>query len=256
MVIEGGDMNVVRRLPILLGYAWLAASACAASDPVAAIEARDIQTIQALNPLPHCLSSWPAMKDWLSQGFTRAQERAAYPANWSGDSRWIRLDTAGQRVNAKNAEAPVACIQDAVTQLVWAVGLEGRAAIGRFPGGPADISTESLIGQARAKQWCGKSDWKLPSKTQALSLVSFAHVRIDSDGSAWRQSGFPVAGSVWSDSRSVRSSGSAYQWTVSLSDGYTYLQSPVFQPNNDTQRHTALLVTSGSCTWLHRAFAK
>lgn len=248
-------MSFFVRLPILVSCAWLVAPAYAASEPMVAIEARDMQTVQALNPLPRCMSSWSATKDWVLHGFTRAQEPEP-SASVSGDSRWIRLDSAGQRVNAQDAKAQVACIQDAVTQLVWAVGLEGPAALRRFPGGPADISTESLIGQARAKQWCGKSDWKLPSKTQALSLVNFAHVRNVGERGAWSQSGFPVAGAVWTDSRTVRSNRPEEQWTVSLSDGYTYLESPVFQPSNDGQRHTALLVTSGSCTWLNRAFAK
>ncbi|MBC7918770.1 MAG: DUF1566 domain-containing protein [Rhodoferax sp.] len=250
-------MNFFRRIPILVCCAWLTAEAYAAGEPMAATEARDIRTVQALNPLPHCMSSWPAMKDWLKHGLARAEDRmAVLAADMSSDNRWIRLGRNGQREDGKDTRAEVACIQDKVTQLVWAAGLEGKAAIRRFPGGPADISTQSLIERARVEQWCGKSDWKLPSKTQALSLVNYSRVRIDGEGTAWSQSGFPLVGSVWTDSRITQGERGEQQWTVSMGDGYTYMEAPIFQPGSDGQRHAALLVTSGSCTSLNREFAK
>lgn len=151
--------------------------------------------------------------------------------------------------------AEIACIQDRMTQLVWATGLEGKALIRRFPGGPADISTESVVQRAVSERWCGKSDWRLPSKTQVLSLANFARERVDGENSAWRQLGFP-AGSVWTRSDTATGSQHGEWWTVSPVAGYTYRESTVFNASNDAQRHATLLVTSGSCTLLSRAFAK
>jgi len=238
----------------LMVCAGVATHVHAAGDPMAIGEARDVQTVQALNPLPHCMSSWPAMLDWLRQGFTRAPDRLTEPSSMAEDARWIRLDKAG-RAMGPDPSAEIACIQDRLTQLVWATGLEGKALIRRFPGGPADLSTESLVERARSERWCGKSDWRLPSKTQALSLANFARARVDGESSAWRQSGFP-AGSVWTRSDAVTGSEKGEWWTVSPVDGYTYRESTVFNANNDTQRHATLLVASGSCTLLNRSFAK
>lgn len=245
-----------RVLPILLGLGFLAAGRvyAASSDP--AKDTLDIRVTQALNPLPHCMASWPATKDWLRQGLARAPQRAEPAAGDPGDARWIRLDRQGLPLDARNTGTELACIQDTVTHLVWAVGLEGKAAGLRFPGGPTDIGTERLVERANAAQWCGKSDWRLPSKTQAMSLVRYSRVRVDPDGSAWRQSGFPSVGAIWTDSLVQQESSAQERWTVSLADGYTYLESNQYNQYNSAQGRHALLVASGSCSWLSRAFLK
>ena len=250
----GSMMRLRAQWTAAIVSAGVAAHVHAAGEPLVATEARDVLTVQALNPLPHCLSSWPAMLDWLRQGFARAPDRPTAPSSMADDARWIRLDKAG-RVMGTDQSAEIACIQDRMTQLVWATGLEGKALIRRFPGGPVDISTEILVQRAGSERWCGKSDWRLPSKTQVLSLANFARERVDGENSAWRQLGFP-AGSVWTRSDAVTGSQQGEWWTVSPVAGYTYRESTVFNASNDAQRHATLLVTSGSCTLLNRAFAK
>lgn len=260
---QGGRLGTIapmthasRGLPLLLCFALLAAGRAYAANSDSTMDARDIRVTQALNPLPRCTASWPATKDWLRNGLAGAPQRAEPSAGDPGDARWIRLDKRGRLLDAKDTASELACIQDAVTHLVWAVGLEGKSAMGRSPSGLADHSTQSLVGRANAERWCGKSDWRLPSKTQAMSLVRYSRVRFDADGSAWRRSGFPSVGSVWTDSVVQRVGRAEERWTVSLVDGYTYLESTPHEPDNEAQRRNALLVTSGSCSWFGRAFSK
>ena len=149
---------------------------------------------------------------------------------------------------ADYATTPWACVQDNVTGLTWEVktadgGLHdqndiyswyntnpatngGADGSDDFPPGACAgyvssdtatyCNTQAYVARVNAAGWCGKSDWRMPTSTELLGIVSFDRVSPAIDTAYFPNT--PSNSLVWSGSPNAYSSDSA--WFVVFDIGY------------------------------------
>jgi hypothetical protein len=141
---------------------------------------------------------------------------------------------------------PWACIQDNVTGLVWEVktadgglhdqndsyywynttsttngGMNGYENSGATCKGYISdnaatyCNTQAYVARVNAAGWCGKSDWRMPTRTELLSLVSFDRISPTIDTEYFPNT--PLNSVVWSSSPFAFYSN--YAWYVSFGGG-------------------------------------
>jgi len=90
---------------------------------------------------------------------------------------FVPLDIHGKTIGLDEKGSPVeahACVRDAVTGLVWRVGMPQEEALG-----PEEA--RAMVDLARREAWCGFSDWRLPHLRELLSLGHFDRLGIGID---------------------------------------------------------------------------
>jgi hypothetical protein len=219
------------------------------------LDLRDAQLIQSLNPQPGCLSSWTTLAAWLRHGLTAGPER---PSVGSGPllerDRWVALNSNGD-INPQ--EARPACVRDRWTDLVWAVGLEGDHPVKRHPHSPGAASVGALIATANAKQWCGHSDWSLPSRMQLMSLTNYQQSRLTTFPPHLGVTPRGADGSLLTATAVQGARGGGPQfWIFNPGQGYTYIQSLTYTPDNSGLGAMAMLVSHDACRWAGRVYRK
>ncbi|WP_405238807.1 Lcl domain-containing protein [Lentisalinibacter orientalis] len=159
-----------------------------------------------------------------------------------GDGRvgfsFVKLDTSGQPLadqSAAYAASPWDCVRDEVTGLVWEVKTDGAATYswrntsgiddagdpGEADGGncpaPGACDTEAYAAAVNAGGLCGRSDWRLPKRSELVSLVDYGvagGARIDT-------AFFPntAAGRYWSAEPNARGDVHSVDFATGESDG-------------------------------------
>jgi hypothetical protein len=134
-----------------------------------------------------------------------------------------------------------ACTRDNVTGLIWEVktsdaglrdqnntyswynadnttngGAVGYPNYGTCTGG-ISCDTEGYVKAVNAVKLCGKSDWRLPKKSELYSIVDYSRYSPAIDSTY-----FPNTTNGWAWSSSPNASGSSYAWVVNFYSGSGY----------------------------------
>ncbi len=162
------------------------------------------------------------------------------PADGRAGFSFVKLDGAGAPLASQSATyavAPWSCVRDRVTHLTWEVktddggprdrdwryswhdsaGIAGGRGRGRPNAGTcADLGacdTEKYVAAVNSAGLCGFSDWRLPTRSELLSLVDYGAPAAPLIDAGFFPDG--VADAYWTSSRD----GLRGPWTVDFADG-------------------------------------
>jgi hypothetical protein len=153
--------------------------AASASD-AEALNLRDRHAIRRTAVVPSCWASAADLKGWL---FTKPAIPAPAPGEpGSSAARWSPIGASGEPLaEAAGSLDRMPCLLDRDSRRLWAVGIEGGTPAARHLGAPA-FGAESwmqsqnvgdLVQHARAVRWCGRDDWRLPTRAEAVALANY-----------------------------------------------------------------------------------
>jgi hypothetical protein len=166
-----------------------------------------------------------------------------------------------------------ACVLDRMTNLVWAVHLEGDTPMPRHAAASAEKSATvgQLVAQAQATRLCGIRDWRLPSRTQALSLANYTQDDGPEPRTEMHTLGFAKYGSIWTSTplaggpvaaygvgfdhtkNEIVSTGVSYSnqhWVVRIPGGSTFAE----EDNPKFHGNAVLLVSPATCMAFNREY--
>lgn len=176
----------------------------------AELNARDLVAIHGTNTPQGCLSNASTGFSWITTGLKSLLNRTEWrvPTSVHG-SRWASVDRDGfvseldlsDLVNLSDqlAAKRSACVLDRVTNLVWAVNLEGSSPKRWHPNAPAASGKNPtvLMEQAKNTNWCGRTNWDLPNRAQALSLADYMEIHTKDTITALSIFGFTKFDYMW-----------------------------------------------------------
>jgi hypothetical protein len=102
-----------------------------------------------------------------------------------------------------------------------AVGYDnpGATCEGYIAGQPATYcNTEAFVARVNAAGWCGKNDWRMPTRKELQGIVSYDRVAPTIDTAYFPNT--PTDSAVWSGSPYANYS--SYAWYVDFFDGNSY----------------------------------
>jgi hypothetical protein len=109
---------------------------------------------------------------------------------------------------------PDGTVSDRATGLMWKQCVEGLSGFGCAVGEPLQFSWKWAVSQGKSDTFAGYSDWRLPEKTELLTLVMYRCYGIDTD-----VVNFPntPADRFWTATPTAYYPGSA--WTIHFGNG-------------------------------------
>jgi hypothetical protein len=138
-----------------------------------------------------------------------------HPSNLNGylGFTFTKLDAAGNEIS--KASTQWACIKDNVTGLIW----ENKTSDGTIHDGgrrfdQLEMKPELLANASNAEQLCGYADWRIPTRRELLSIISFAH----RGSTLVDERYFPNTGTsqYWTSTVYRRRASSSNYWTINF----------------------------------------